>query len=379
VRIALDATPLLGARTGIGRYTGALLHALARLPPEGATASSPGPDGRAAATTASSPGSDELVATAFTFRGRDGLPPLVPPGVRVRARPAPARGLQAAWARTEWPPVELLAGRCDVFHATNFVLPPLRRARGVVTVHDLAFLHLPETVSTASGRYRELVPRSLRRAAVVVTPSQAVAEQVRDAYRPDVPVLVVPHGVDPGWSDAVPADAALRARLGLPRDYLAFVGKLEPRKDVRTLLAAHRLLGPDAPPLVLVGPPGWGAEVDVAGCVTTGFLDDAALRPLVAGAAALVLPSRDEGFGLPVLEALAAGTPVVASDLPVLREVGGPVTAYAAVGEPESFAQALRDVLSAPGDPTARRAHAAGFTWARSAAGHRAAYRLALG
>jgi glycosyltransferase involved in cell wall biosynthesis len=90
-----------------------------------------------------------------------------------------------------------------------------------------------------------------------------------------------------------------------------------------------------------------------------------------------VLPSRDEGFGLTVLEALAAGTPVVASDLPVLREVGGTAAAYAPVGDAEAFAAALSAVLSAPGDPAVRRAQAAGFTWQRSADGHRAAYAQA--
>ncbi len=350
MRVGLDGTPLLGARTGIGRYVEQLLGAL-------------------------SGGPEELVATAFTFRGLEDL--AVPPGVEVRARRVPARALQGAWARAEQPVVEVLTGGLDVFHATNFVLPPLRRARGVVTVHDLAFLRMTDTVSSASARYRALVPRSLARASVVVTPSGAVADQVREAYAPTVPVVAVPHGVAPGWGSASPPDAALRARLGLPSSYVLFVGTLEPRKDVRTLLAAHALL-PDAPPLVLVGPPGWGEQVDVSGAVTPGYLDDDALRPLVAGAAALVLPSRDEGFGLPLLEGLAAGTPVVASDLPVLREVGGDAVRYAPVGNAEAFADALRAVLDAPGDPAGRRAQAAPFTWARSAEGHRAAYTLAL-
>ena len=350
MRLGLDCTPLLGARTGVGRYTQSLLQALADDP------------------------ADQLVATAFTLRGRGDL--RVPAGVEVRARAVPARGLQEAWARAEVPPVEWLTGKLDVFHATNFVLPPLRRARGVVTIHDLAFLRMTETVSAASARYRVLVPRSIRRASVVVTPSEAVAGAVREAYDPAVPVVVVPHGVDPAWTAAAPPDDAMRARLGLPSSYVLFVGTLEPRKDVRTLLAAHRLL-PGAPPLVLVGPPGWGEQVDVSGTVTPGYLDEDVLRPVVAGACALVLPSRDEGFGLPVAEALAAGTPVVASDLPVLREVGGDVVAYAPVGDAEGFAAALSDVLSAPGDAQARRARGSSFTWARSAAGHRAAYTLA--
>jgi glycosyltransferase involved in cell wall biosynthesis len=351
VRVGYDATPLLGSRTGVGRYALSLLTALTAY-------------------------DDELVATAFTFRGREQLQP--PPGVRVAARPAPARALQELWARGEWPPVELLSGDVDVFHATNFVLPPLRRARGVVTVHDLSYLHQPETVSTASARYRTLVPRSLARASVVVTPSRATAEAVQAEYDVQLPVVVTPLGVDAGWANAAPPDDALRAQLGLPAEYLVFVGTLEPRKDLRTLLAAHRLIG-DAPPLVLVGPPGWGEQVDVSGCISTGYLEDDRLRAVVAGASALVLPSKDEGFGIPVLEALAAGTPVVASDLPVLREVGGTVVRYAERGGAASFAAAIEQVLDDPGDPAARRSHAARYTWQRCAERTREAYALAAG
>jgi glycosyltransferase involved in cell wall biosynthesis len=353
MRIGVDATPLLGARTGIGRYTLSLMTALAAGP-------------------------DEVVATAFTFRGRGGLASVVPPGVRVAARPAPARALQELWARSEWPPVELLAGQVDVFHATNYVLPPLRRARGVVTIHDLTYLRHPETVTSATARYKALVPRSLQRASAVVADSASVADQVREEYDVQVPLVVAPLGVDPAWFSAQPPTDALRSRLGLPSSYLVFVGSLEPRKDLRTLLAAHRLMV-DAPPLVLIGPPGWGEQVDVTGCITPGYLSEDDLRSVVAGASALVLPSLDEGFGLPVLEALAAGVPVVATDLPVLREVGGTVTSYAERQGPASFAAALEAVLSDPGDAALRREHASAFTWERCAALTREAYQLALG
>ncbi|MDT7570378.1 MAG: hypothetical protein QOE05_552 [Actinomycetota bacterium] len=351
-RICLDATPLLGRRTGVGRYTLSLLEALTAH-------------------------DDELVATAFTLRGRGRLPQQVPPGIEVTGRTFPAGLLHRLWARGEWPTAELLSGPSDVFHATNYVLPPLRRARGVVAVHDLSYLRHPDTVSAASARYRELVPRSLARAAVVVTPTATTASHLQEAYDVRAPVVVTPLGVGEQWANPRPLDDATRARLGLPSSYLLFVGTLEPRKDLRTLLTAHRLV-PDAPPLVLVGPPGWGEHLDVSGCITPGFLDDDLLPSVVAGAAALVLPSRDEGFGLPVLEALRAGTPVVASDLPVLREIGGEVVTYAEAGDPAALAAALQQVLDAPGDPAPRRAHAGAYTWARCAEATRAAYSLAL-
>jgi glycosyltransferase involved in cell wall biosynthesis len=357
-RVVLDATPLLGPRTGVGRYVEHLVRELA---------------GR--------PGLD-LVATAFTLRGAGALPAAVPPEVRVRHRPAPARALQAVWERLDLPPVEWLAGRADVVHGTNFVLPPLRRAGGVLTVHDLSYLRYPETVAAASLRYRTLVPRGLRRAAVVLTPSHAVAEEVRAEYGLGDRVRATPLGVDAAWFDAVPFTPAELAGRGLPDRYLLFVGTVEPRKGLPTLLAALRARheeDPDTPPLVLAGPPGWGPALETAGLPAgavhvTGYLETAELRRLVAGAALLAFPSVYEGFGLPPLEAFAAGVPVVASDLPVVREVTGGLATLAPVGDADALAGALGTALGAAPDRDALRAHARGFSWAATAAATHAAY-----
>jgi glycosyltransferase involved in cell wall biosynthesis len=366
VRIALDATPLLGVRTGIGRY---VEHLLAEL-----------------ATT----GADEIAATAFTMRGAGGLPPVVPPAVAVRHRPVPARVLRELWARLEAPPVEWLAGPADVFHGTNFVLPPLRQAAGVVTVHDLSYLRTPQAVEPASLRYRALVPRSLRRAAVVCTPTRAVADEVVAEYGlAEDAVAVTPLGVDEPWLRAEPPPPAWLAAHRLPDRYLLFVGSREPRKGLPTLLAAYRELvagDRDVPPLVLVGPAGWGGPLDLTGLpagsvLTPGYLDMPALRGAVAGAACLAFPSVYEGFGLPPLEALACGTPVVASDLPATREVLGGQAALVPAGDAAALASALAGVLAEDGGPAARaarRAQAARFTWVGCAAATRAAYRTAL-
>src|SRR5664279_1820376 len=243
VHVALDGTPLLGQRTGIGRYTEHLLAALAE---------------RADLTVS---------ATAFTLRGAGRLGALVPPGVATRSFPMSARVLRSVWTRAEFPSVALFSGRCDVFHGTNFVLPPTGRAGGVVTIHDLAFLTMPDTVDATSRALRELVPRSLARAAAVCTPSRSVADQVLDAYGPAVPELVVtPLGVDPGWLAVEPPDAGERVRLALPADYFLFVGTREPRKDLATLFAGYARLRSDwsgqgaRPELLLVGPRGWQAD-----------------------------------------------------------------------------------------------------------------------
>ncbi|MGH3932347.1 MAG: glycosyltransferase family 1 protein, partial [Pseudonocardiaceae bacterium] len=123
IRVLVDGTPLLGQRSGIGHYTAALLTELGTRP------------------------NVDTTVTAFTARGQAALRATVPSGVRVRGGPVPARALRASWRRCNWPPTELLAGEAEVLHATNFVLPPSRRAHGVVTIHDLAFLDRPDDLA----------------------------------------------------------------------------------------------------------------------------------------------------------------------------------------------------------------------------------------
>jgi glycosyltransferase involved in cell wall biosynthesis len=274
-------------------------------------------------------------------------------------------------------PVELLSGPLDVFHATNFVLPPTRRAAAVLTVHDLAYLRHPDTVSAASLAYRHLVPLGVARADVIFTPSTAVADQLSDAYAGvGDRILVTPLGVEPAWFDAVPAHREWLRQLGITRPYIVAVGTREPRKNLAALVDAYRELlrqSDDVPDLVFAGGRGWGDLLITAGVPPdrlhpTGYLPLDDLRRLVAGASLLAFPSRDEGFGLPPLEALACGIPVVANDIPVLREVLGTEAIWCDADDASAFAQALRDALSdPPGTAASRRAHAARFTWRRCA------------
>ena len=369
--VGLDATPLLGRRTGVGQYTAGLIQGLRGLPDP-----------------------PQLRLVPFTWRGAGELRP--PAGVTASRRRVPARALQEAWARTELPPIEWLAGRMDLFHATNFVAPPARRARVAVTIHDLTFATATELVSAASARYRVLVPRSLRRAAVVCTPTAVVAAEVAGRYGvPADRLVVTPLGIRDHFRTATPPDPAWLAERGLPARYALFVGTLEPRKNLPVLLAAWReLLGGAAPstepggipPLVLAGPSGWGPALDASGLpdgavVTPGYLDDEDLARVTAGAAVLAFPSRDEGFGLPPLEALACGVPVVASDLPVLREVLDDQAAFVDPDDVDGLAKALAGALADPGDDAfraARRAHAARFTWTACAEATMGAYERAL-
>ena len=383
MRVGLDATPLLGPRTGVARYVAGLVNALAvsgevaelRLVPF---------TWRGAGDLARDAGAGGLLAEGG--RAEEGRAATAV--VRTRRRRVPARPLREAWARTAWPPVEWLAGRVDLFHATNFVAPPARRAGLVVTVHDLTYLRYPEMVTAASARYRALVPVGIGRGAVVCAPTAAVAAELRETYQvPGDRMVVTPLGVDRRWLRAQPPDAAWLAERGLPERYLLFVGSREPRKNLTTLLASYRelLAGGAPPPLVLVGPPGWGAEPSLAGLpagsvLTPGYLDDDDLVRVVAGAAALAYPSWYEGFGLPALEALACGTPVVAGDVPALREVLGDQAELVDPGDPGALASALAKAVGEAGEAAraARRAHAATFTWERCASATLDAYRRAV-
>ena len=183
----------------------------------------------------------EVRATAFTLRGRDELAGRVPSGVTTRAKPVPARLLRASWARWELPPVEWLCGRIDVFHGTNFVLPPTQHARGVVTMHDLSSLRYPETVTADSLRYQQLVPRSIRRPAVVCALSNAAADDIAAEYGVErAATQVTSPGVDESWFHAEPPDDVTRTRLGLPDRCMLAVSTLEPRKKLPLLVAAYR-------------------------------------------------------------------------------------------------------------------------------------------
>jgi glycosyltransferase involved in cell wall biosynthesis len=356
MRIALDGTPLLGRATGVGTYVRGLLGGLDDL---GFT----------------------VRAVPFTARGGR-RPPGLPERTTWRHVPAPARVLQAAWARAAVPPVELFSGRVDVFHATNFVAPPALRAGSVVTVHDLTFVRHPEWVTPAVLRYRELVPRALRRGATVVTPTHAVAEELRAEYSvPEERLVVTPLGVDPAWSAAEPAGDEWLAHHGLPADFVLFVGTREPRKNLGTLLTAHaraRATGP-VPDLVLVGPAGWGQEIATAeGVHVVEWLAAPELRRLVARARAAVLPSHYEGFGLPVLEAMSAGTAVVASDIATHREVTGGHARLVAPTDVDGWADALATVgRLEPGARAEAATWAAGHTWRACAEATVQAYRRA--
>ncbi|CAA9305310.1 MAG: Glycosyl transferase, group 1 [uncultured Frankineae bacterium] len=297
------------------------------------------------------------------------------PGVRGPHRlPLPRRALVAAWERGRGPRV-----RADVVLAPTPLWPGPGGPPSVVVVHDAVPWTHPETLTARGARWhRRVVTSAARSAALVVVPTSAVADELA-RHLPLREVLVVGEGVSSEL--AVPSDARLRAaRLALPDRFLLTVATLEPRKGLDVLLQA--LAEPSAPdlPLLCAGQPGWGGQDPRALAAAAGLpaervrllgrVDDADLAVLLDRATAVVVPSRAEGFGLPVLEAMAAGTPVVTSDAPALVEVGGGATRVSPL-VPAELATALHEVVS-DADVRGRmaaagRARAGAFSWGAAA------------
>lgn len=282
-------------------------------------------------------------------------------GVPVRRLPLPRRLLVAAWSRSGTPGVD-----ADLVHAPTPLHPRAGRGqRLVVTVHDAVPWTHPETLTPRGVRWhRAMVGRAAAEADLVVVPTQAVADElVRHVPLRDV--AVVGEGVSSDLAEPPDADARA-ARMGLPEVYLLAVGTLEPRKGLADLVAA--LAAVPGVPLLVAGPTGWGGRdagsLEAPGVRVLGRVPDADLAVLLRRATALVVPSRAEGFGLPLLEGMAVGTPVVTTDVPALVEVGG----GAALAVPrQELGDALRSVL----EDQALRARltregpvrAASFTW----------------
>ncbi len=327
------------------------------------------------------------VKAALAAEGLDGLPTTV--------LPLPRPALYDAWSRLGRPDVAAL-GRlraADVVFAPSVAVPPRRRRPLVVTVHDAAPNLFPDSFPARGLRFhRAGLEAAARRADLVITVSESSrAELIEHTSIPEGRVRVVPNGVDLDIASADEA-AALATRLGLAdRPYVLWVGSLEPRKNAEALLGLPAALAAAGLPhrLVLAGPEGWGPTAQAARKAAAaapagslrllGLVAAADLAPLYRGASLFCFPSLHEGFGLPVLEAMAQGTPVLCSTASSLPEVGGPAARYVTDPGEEAWAAAVVDLL---GDETALAslasggpARAAGFPWAACARATAAALR----
>jgi glycosyltransferase involved in cell wall biosynthesis len=303
------------------------------------------------------------------------------PTIQVRPLPLPRVALYDAWQHLRRPRVERATGPVDVVHATAHVASA-SRAPWVATVHDLHFLFEPDHFTQRGVRvFTRFLDLVRSEAAVVVCPSRATEADCVAAGIDADRVRVVP------WaSSSAPATPAAVERVrrvhALQRPYVLFAGTVEPRKNLARLLDAFERLGPVDAELVLVGPEGWGG-LDTGGARRLGFLPRGELDALYAGAAVVCYPSLREGFGLPVLEAMAQGAAVVTSGTTSTAEVAGDTALLVDPFDVDAIAGALQRLLSDP-DLAARlgaaaRERAGAFTWTRTADGMVDAYRTAAG
>jgi glycosyltransferase involved in cell wall biosynthesis len=365
--VVVDATAVPADRGGVGRYVDELLPALQA---EGADLA--------------------VVCQAHDVPHYRRLLP----GIDLLAAPAAVarRPARLAWEQVGLP---LLArrARADVLHCPHYTMPLAAGLPVVTTVHDATFFTHPAVHTAVKRRFFRTWTRiSLARAARCVTPSAATRDElVRVAGADPARVDVAHLGVDAARFHVPSGEerAAVRAHLDLTGPYIAFLGTLEPRKNTPALIRAWSALT-DPPALVLAGGRGWDSDVDRAAAevpaghrlLRPGYLPLEMLAGFLGDAELVAYPSLGEGFGLPVLEAMASGAPVLTTRLLSLPEVGGDAVAYTEP-DPPSIAVALQDLL-ADADRRADlarrgRARAEAFDWRACARAHLSAYSAAAG
>ena len=364
MRIAIDYTSAVRQAAGIGRYTRGLVSAATQL--------------------------DQGNQYVLLVAGGGSQPPSpFPIAANVTYRPIPAsdRALAILWHRLQLPLfADAWAGGADIFHSPDFTLPPLWRAKGILTVHDLTFMHYPSCAPPGLVAYlNSAVPRSVRRARLILADSESTKRDIVELLgTPPSKVRVVYAGVGPEFKPVTQVDvlAGVRARYSLAWPFVLNVGTLEPRKNHLRLIRSFAQLLPHHPDLrlVLVGGKGWlyeDVQAEVARLnledrvVFPGFVADADLPALYSLASVFAYPSLYEGFGLPVLEAMACGTPVVCSNASSLPEVAGDAALLVDPTDVDALARALDQALN---DQPLRQAmrirgqsQAARFTWSAAA------------
>jgi glycosyltransferase involved in cell wall biosynthesis len=342
MRIAIDYSAAVNQRAGVGRLVRNQVLALAEVDP------------------------DNEYRLVYA-RPNQGTHPQFPPARNFARQEVGLRErwLTIMWHRAKLPvPADWLSGPVDLYHSPDFVLPPLRKARGILTVHDLAFLMRPECAHARLRAYlEEVVPRSVRRADYIIADSENTRNDLVVLLGvPHRKISVVPGGVEERFKPVTDRHALQRVRqhLGLgDAPFILAIGVLEPRKNLNRLMDAFALLKQrgQVPPrlkLVLAGGKGWlfdgifehyGDSVVRHDIVLPGFVPDELLPAMYSAASVFAFPSLYEGFGLPLLEAMACGTPVVASRASCLPEVAEGASILIDPTDVEDLANALERAL----------------------------------
>jgi glycosyltransferase involved in cell wall biosynthesis len=344
VRIVWDVSPLSHPRAGIGNYIRGSLAGLAEV----------------------ANGRHELVAFAPTSpQGLRAIPQAlagIPVELKLRFLPF-AHHWRMAWSRLGRPALERFLGRFDVLHFSDWMFPPQAAGIRSTMVHDLVPLRFPEWTT---GRTRSMHGAKYRNAArtcdLIFTNSAFTARDVTELLGvPPERTRVACPGVDEVFR-------AEGDRAPLERPYILTVATLEPRKNLDTLVHAYRLLG-DGRALAVAGGAGWGRQpqLDADGVIRLGFVSNDELARLYRGADVFVYPSRFEGFGIPIVEAMASGVPVVASSHPSMDEACGDAAVRADPESPEALAAGIERAL-VERDELVRRGleHARQFSWTRA-------------
>jgi glycosyltransferase involved in cell wall biosynthesis len=336
--IGLDGIPLTFPKTGVGHYTAQLAHALAAIAPEH--------EFRLVYPSS-------FPAASFQF---DSPPPHNLGSVRVPVGP-----IRKHWWSVGLPRY-IAKERLRLFHGTNYDVPLWRGCRTVLTIHDLSLLLYPETHERRSvARAKRRLPVMAKAADAIVVPTEAIRQEVCEYLRAgEEKVFAVPEAAREFFQPVDFAETkATRQKLGIRDEFILTVGTIEPRKNIPALVAAfERLLSRESNrqlQLVIAGGKGWLSGPSFAAIesspaarqiVVTGYLQDEALRDLYSSCRVFVYPSLYEGFGLPPLEAMACGAPVVVSDIPALIESTGGAAGIAAARDPDGLAEAMSDVVN---------------------------------
>jgi glycosyltransferase involved in cell wall biosynthesis len=366
--VLLDVSAVPREPVGAGVYTVALAHGLAARPD---------------------------VDLVLLSRSNDGPRwSAIAPDAQVVARVPATRPLRLAWEQVVAPSLAVRLG-IDVWHGPHYTMPVRLTVPSVVTVHDLTFIEHPEWHERSKlAFFPRIIVASVNRANVCLCVSEHTASRLVVHTKPVGRIRVVHHGVDHSTFSPIgdaERDHALLARHGIAEPYVAFLSTIEPRKNVAGLVAAFARVAPQHPELrlVLAGGDGWGIEavrdaIRRSGVATRivrpGRLPDAVIPAFYRRAAVVAYPSFAEGFGLPALEALACGAPLVTSRGTSLDEVVGDAAITVAPDDTRAIAAGLEQALDPSTAARLRRAgpdQAAKFTWERSIAGHVEAYELA--